>query len=187
MRWPKHWCFSFGISPSNEYSGLLSFRMDWLDLLAVQGLLVLVALAPLKFFSSVWPRLCPEFGFTTLFFLQPTVQRLTLLGHKFRLCFPCCHLSGFCLVAIGIPLQFLQMPVGSPWASIWMPLVYFVNSLRFIYLNILHHQHLWFDSLPRLWIFILSFDLGFWPWSWCWVSFLWGIQSHPLSKHCLLC
>ena len=38
MRWPKHWSFSFSISPSSEHSGLISFRMDWLDLLAVQGL-----------------------------------------------------------------------------------------------------------------------------------------------------
>ena len=38
-RWPKYWSFSFNISPSNEYSGLISFRMDWLDLLAVQGTL----------------------------------------------------------------------------------------------------------------------------------------------------
>ena len=38
-RWPKYWSFSFTISPSNEYSGLISFRMDWLDLLAVQGTL----------------------------------------------------------------------------------------------------------------------------------------------------
>ena len=37
IRWPKYWNFSFSISPSNEYSGLISFRMDWLDLLAVQG------------------------------------------------------------------------------------------------------------------------------------------------------
>ena len=37
--WPKYWSFSFSISPSNEYSGLISFRMDWLDLLAVQGAL----------------------------------------------------------------------------------------------------------------------------------------------------
>ena len=36
VRWPKYWCFSFSISPSNEYSGLISFRMDWLDLLAAQ-------------------------------------------------------------------------------------------------------------------------------------------------------
>ena len=39
IRWPKNWSFSFNISPSNEHSGLVSFRMDWLDLLAVQGTL----------------------------------------------------------------------------------------------------------------------------------------------------
>ena len=39
IRWPKYWNFSFNISPSNEYSGLISFSMDWLDLLAVQGTL----------------------------------------------------------------------------------------------------------------------------------------------------
>ena len=39
IRWPKYWNFSFSISPSNEYSGLISFRMDWLHLLAVQGTL----------------------------------------------------------------------------------------------------------------------------------------------------
>ena len=39
IRWPKYWSFSFNITPSNEYSGLISFRIDWLDLLAVQGTL----------------------------------------------------------------------------------------------------------------------------------------------------
>ena len=39
IRWPKYWSFSFNISPSDEYPGLISFRMDWLDLLAVQGTL----------------------------------------------------------------------------------------------------------------------------------------------------
>ena len=39
IRWPKYWSFNFSISPSNEYPGLISFRMDWLDLLAVQGTL----------------------------------------------------------------------------------------------------------------------------------------------------
>ena len=39
IRWPKYWSFSFSISPSNEYSRLISFRMDWLDLLAIQGTL----------------------------------------------------------------------------------------------------------------------------------------------------
>ena len=39
IRWPKYWSFSFGINPSNEYSGLVSFRVDWFDFLAVQGTL----------------------------------------------------------------------------------------------------------------------------------------------------
>ena len=39
IRWPKYWSFSFSINPSNEYSGLISFRMDWLDILAIQGTL----------------------------------------------------------------------------------------------------------------------------------------------------
>ena len=39
LRWPKYWSFSFSTSPSNEYSGLISFRIDWLDLLALQGTL----------------------------------------------------------------------------------------------------------------------------------------------------
>ena len=48
IRWPKYWSFSFSISPSNEYSRLISFRMDWLDLLAVQGTLK----SPLQHHSS---------------------------------------------------------------------------------------------------------------------------------------
>ena len=50
IRWPKFWSFSFNISPSSEYSGLISFRMDWLDLLAVQGTL---ASSPTPQFKSV--------------------------------------------------------------------------------------------------------------------------------------
>ena len=48
IRWPKYWSFSFSISPSNEYSGLISFRIDWFDLLTVQGTLKLL----LQYFSS---------------------------------------------------------------------------------------------------------------------------------------
>ena len=48
MRWPKYWSFSFSISPFNEYSGLISFRLDWLDLLAVQGTFK----SPLQYHSS---------------------------------------------------------------------------------------------------------------------------------------
>ena len=42
IRWPKYWSFSFSITPFNEYSGLISFRVDWLDLLAVQGTLIML-------------------------------------------------------------------------------------------------------------------------------------------------
>ena len=54
IRWPKYWSFSFSISPSNEYSGLTSFSMDWLDLLAVQG--------TLKFFSNTTVQKHQFFG-----------------------------------------------------------------------------------------------------------------------------
>ena len=58
IRWPNYWNFSFSISPSNEYSGLISFRMDWLDLLAVQGTLKSV----LQYHSSKASILqCPAF------------------------------------------------------------------------------------------------------------------------------
>ena len=52
IRWPKYWSFSFSINPSNEYSGFLSFRTDWLDLLAVQGILFLLGLTGLTYLQS---------------------------------------------------------------------------------------------------------------------------------------
>ena len=51
-RWPKYWSFSFSVSPSHEYSGLISFRMDWLDLLAVQGTLKSLPTPQFKSISS---------------------------------------------------------------------------------------------------------------------------------------
>jgi len=58
IKWPKYWSFSFSISPSNEYSGLISFRMDWLDLLAVQGILKHLLL---HHSSKASIRRCPAF------------------------------------------------------------------------------------------------------------------------------
>ena len=53
MRWPKYWSFSFSISPSNEHPGLTSFRMDWLDLLAVQGTHTVVLFLVKSIFHSL--------------------------------------------------------------------------------------------------------------------------------------
>ena len=55
IRWPKYWSFSFSISSSNEYSGLISFRMDWLDLLAVQGILKSLLQHYSSKASVLWP------------------------------------------------------------------------------------------------------------------------------------
>jgi len=60
IRWPKYWSFSFNISPSSEYPGLISFRMDWLDLLAVQGTLKSL----LQYHSSRPSILCHSAFFT---------------------------------------------------------------------------------------------------------------------------
>ena len=54
IRWPKYWSFNFSISPSNEYSGLISFRIDWFDLLAVQG--------TLKSQASYWQKTKKQYG-----------------------------------------------------------------------------------------------------------------------------
>ena len=56
IRWPKYWSFGFSISPSNDYSGLISFRMDWLDLLAVQGILKSSPTPQLRRASSLGKR-----------------------------------------------------------------------------------------------------------------------------------
>ena len=64
MRWPKYWSFSFNISPSNEYSGLIFFRMDWLDLLAVQETLKSLLQHHSSKASILW---CSAF-----FIVQPT-------------------------------------------------------------------------------------------------------------------
>ena len=53
MRWPKYWRFSFSISPSNEHSGLISFRMDWLDLLALALFIVMLSKAQLTSHSRI--------------------------------------------------------------------------------------------------------------------------------------
>ena len=58
IKWPKYWSFSFNISPSNEYSGLISFRIDWLALLAVQGTLKSLLQHHSSEASAVWCSAC---------------------------------------------------------------------------------------------------------------------------------
>ena len=65
MRWPKYWSFSFSISPSNEHPGLISFRMDWLDLLAVQGTLKSILQQSVSSVAQSCPTLCHPMNLST--------------------------------------------------------------------------------------------------------------------------
>ena len=67
MRWPKYWSFSFNISPSNEHPGLISFRMDWLDLLVVQGTL---KSSPTSQFKSINSSVLSSLHSPTLTFIH---------------------------------------------------------------------------------------------------------------------
>ena len=81
MRWPNYWSFSFSISPSNEHSGLISFRMDWLDLLAVQGILESL----LQHHSSK-PSILQRSAFFTVQLSHPymtTGKTIALIRHTF--------------------------------------------------------------------------------------------------------
>ncbi|KAB0347478.1 hypothetical protein FD754_012335 [Muntiacus muntjak] len=97
MRWPKYWSFSFSISPSNEHPGLISFRMDWLDLLAVQGTLKRTLKSLLQHHSSKASILrCSAFFMVQLSHPYMTtgktkaVIRWTLVGKVMSLLFICC-------------------------------------------------------------------------------------------------
>ena len=66
IRWPKYWSFSFNISPSNEYSGLVSFSMDWFDLLAVRGTLKSLFQCHSSKASILWPSACNPLQYSCL-------------------------------------------------------------------------------------------------------------------------
>ena len=83
IRWPKYWSFSYTISPSNKYSGLISFRIDWLDLLAVQG--------TRKTYSSTSLKTLKTYSSTTVrkhqfFSVQPSLIHFILRRNVFSLC-----------------------------------------------------------------------------------------------------
>ena len=84
IRWPKYWSFSFSISPSNEYSGLISFRMDWFDLLALQGTLQhhnleASTLSHSVFFMVHFSHLYMTTGKTIAFIIQTFVGKVMSL------------------------------------------------------------------------------------------------------------
>ena len=92
IRWPKDWSFSFGISPSNEYSGLISFRMDWLDLLTVPGTLKTLLHYQFKNISSFFflPFIFISWRLITLQYCSGFCHTLTWISHGFT-CVP--HLN----------------------------------------------------------------------------------------------
>ena len=79
IRWPKYWSFSFNISPSNEYSGLISFRMDWLDLLAVKGTLKSLLQHHSSKASILW---CSAFFIVQLSYPYRTTGKTTTLTRR---------------------------------------------------------------------------------------------------------
>ena len=95
MRWPKYWSFSFSISPSNEYSGLISFRMDWFDLLPVQGTLKSLLQYHSSKASILW---CSAFFIVQLSHPYMTTGKTIVLTRqvfvgKVSLCFLICCLG----------------------------------------------------------------------------------------------
>ena len=92
IRWPKYWSFSFSISPSNEHPGLISFRMDWLDLLAVQGTLKSLLQ---NHSSKTSILLCSAFFIVQLSYPYITTEKTTALTMltKLCLCFLICCLG----------------------------------------------------------------------------------------------
>ena len=85
IRWPDYWSFSFSISPSNEYSGLISFRMDWLDLLAVQGTLKSLLKHHCSKASILW---CSAFFIVQLLHPYMTVGKTIALTKRITLVYP---------------------------------------------------------------------------------------------------
>ena len=79
IRWPKDWCFSFNLSSSSEYSGLISFRMDWLDLLAVQGPLKSLLQSHSSKASILW---CSAFFMVQLSHLYMTTGKTIALTRR---------------------------------------------------------------------------------------------------------
>ena len=107
IRWPKYWSFSFSISPSNEYSGLISFRMDWFDLLVVQGTLKSL----LQYHGSKALSLSYGLSVTSVhgYWKNQYFDNLKCRGCS-ALRDPICYSFLFCAISQGfsMPYQFLE-------------------------------------------------------------------------------
>ena len=123
IRWPKYWSFSFSIRPSNEYSGLISFRIHWFDLLAVQG--TLKSLLP--YHSSKASILLHHSAFFIVQLSHPykttgktiALTRLTFVGKVMSLLFN--MLSRFAIAFLPRGKHLLISRLQSPSAVIWSP------------------------------------------------------------------
>ena len=122
MRWPKYWSFSFSISPSNEHIGLISFRMDWLDLLAVQG-----TLKSLLQHHSSKAKILQRLAFFTVQLSHPymttgktiALTRRTFVGKVISL--PLNMLSRLVITCLPRSKCLLISWLHSPSAVIWGP------------------------------------------------------------------
>ena len=116
IRWPKYWSLSFSISPSNEYSGLISFRINWFDLLAVQGLSRVFSSTTVgkhQFFSAQ-PSLWPNSHMITGKTIALTIQNLFYTIHEFVL------FNGLLSFAIII---YFDAHIAQKWARVPFTLI----------------------------------------------------------------
>ena len=122
IRWPKYWSFSFSISPSNEYSGLIFFRTDWLDLLTVQGTLKSLFQHHSWKASILW---CSAFFIVQLSYPYMTTEktialtRWTFVGKVMSLLFN--MLSRLVITFLPRSKRLLISWLQSPSAVIWVP------------------------------------------------------------------
>ena len=121
IRWPKYWSFSFSISPSNEYSGLISFRIDWFDLLAVQGTLKSLLQHHSSKASILW--LTAFFLVQLLHLYMTTGKTIALTGHTFvgKVMFLLSNMLSMLVITSNLQVSFSFMAVVTKCAVILEP------------------------------------------------------------------
>ena len=146
MRWPNYWSFSFSISPSNEHPGLISFRMDWLDLLAVQGTLKSLLQHHSSEASILW---CSAFFTIQLSHTYMTtgksitLTKWTIIGKVMSLLFN--MLSRLVITFLAKSKRLLMSWMQSPSAVIWEP-----KNIKSDTLSTVPHLFpmKWWDQMP---------------------------------------